>query len=75
MKKESKDAIINRLKRSEGQIKGVQRMVDEDAEAKQIMIQLSAVIASLENAKIALVEEYTKEKLMASIETLSELLK
>ncbi|MCC7304042.1 metal-sensing transcriptional repressor [bacterium] len=76
MKKEVKDQLINRLKRIEGQVKAVQRMIDEEkAEPKQTLMQLTAVISSLENTKIALVEEYTKEKIMASLESLSDMLK
>lgn len=76
MKQEIKEQLINRLKRIEGQVKAVQRMVDDDKiEAKQTLMQLTAVISSLETTKIALVEEYTKDKIMASLESLSELLK
>lgn len=76
MKQEAKEQLVNRLKRIEGQIKAVQRMLDEGvAEPKQVMMQLSAVISSLENAKIAMVEEYTREKILSSLDTLSELLK
>jgi DNA-binding FrmR family transcriptional regulator len=76
VRQEAKEQVNNRLKRIEGQIKGIQRMVEEEkAEPKQVLIQLSAVIASLENTKISLVEEYTREKILASIDTLSDLLK
>lgn len=76
MKQEAKEQLINRLKRIEGQVKAVQRMVDDDSiEAKQTLMQLTAVISSLETTKIALVEEYTKAKIMASLESMSELLK
>lgn len=76
MKKEIKEQLINRLKRIEGQVKAVQRMIDEDTvEPKQTLMQLTAVISSLETTKIALVEEYTKDKIMSSLESLSDLLK
>lgn len=76
MKQEVKDGLLNRLRRIEGQVKAVQRMIDEEkSEQKQVLMQLSAVISSLENTKIALVEEYTKASIMASIENLSEMLK
>lgn len=76
MKQEVRDQLINRLKRIEGQVKAVQRMIEEDTnEPKQVLTQLTAVISSLETTKIALVEEYTKEKIMASLESLSDLLK
>jgi len=76
MKQEIKEQLINRLKRIEGQVKAVQRMIDDDkVEAKQTLMQLTAVISSLETTKIALVEEYTKEKILASLDSLSDLLK
>lgn len=76
MKQEVRDQLINRLKRIEGQVKAVQRMIEEESnEPKQVLTQLTAVISSLETTKIALVEEYTKEKIMASLESLSDLLK
>lgn len=76
MKQEVRDQLINRLKRIEGQVKAVQRMIEEDTnEPKQVLTQLTAVISSLETTKIALVEEYTKEKIMASLDSLSDLLK
>lgn len=76
MKKEVTDQLVNRLKRIEGQVKAVQRMLEDDKiEPKQTLMQLSAVISSLETTKIALVEEYTKDKIMASLDSLSDLLK
>ncbi|MFZ6022741.1 MAG: metal-sensitive transcriptional regulator [Patescibacteria group bacterium] len=76
MKQEVRDQLINRLKRIEGQVKAVQRMIEEESnEPKQVLTQLTAVISSLETTKIALVEEYTKEKIMASLDSLSDLLK
>lgn len=76
MKKEVTDQLVNRLKRIEGQVKAVQRMLEDDkTEAKQTLMQLTAVISSLETTKIALVEEYTKDKIMASLESMSDLLK
>ena len=76
MKKEVTDQLVNRLKRIEGQVKAVQRMLEDGkTEPKQTLMQLSAVISSLETTKIALVEEYTKDKIMASLESLSDLLK
>ncbi|MFT4245654.1 MAG: metal-sensitive transcriptional regulator [Micrococcaceae bacterium] len=42
--------LINRLKRSEGQLRGVQRMINEDKECVDIVIQLSAVRSSIDRA-------------------------
>ena len=44
--KEYKD-MINRLSRIEGQVRGVKRMVEEDAYCPDILIQVAAVNAAL----------------------------
>ena len=45
-KKEYKD-LLNRLSRIEGQVRGIKRMVEEDAYCTDILIQVSAVNAAL----------------------------
>lgn len=49
MKQEQKD-IINRLKRAEGQLRGIQRMVEDNQECIDIVTQLSAVRSSINSA-------------------------
>lgn len=44
--KEYKD-MINRLSRIEGQVRGVKRMVEEDAYCPDVLIQVSAINAAL----------------------------
>ena len=44
---EEKDALVRRLKLAEGQIRGIQKMVEEDAYCPDILIQVSAVSAAL----------------------------
>lgn len=46
MKKERKN-IINRLKRTEGQLRGIQKMIEEDQGCIDIITQLSAVRSSI----------------------------
>lgn len=76
MKQETKEQVVTRLKRIEGQLRAVQKMVEEDTlPPKQVLIQVTAIISSLESSKIMLVEEYTKDQIMASLENLSELLR
>ena len=41
--------IINRLKRAEGQMRGIQKMMAEGQECSDMMIQLSAVRSSVDN--------------------------
>lgn len=46
MKTEKKD-ILNRLKRAEGQLRGIQKMIDEEQECLDIVTQLTAVRSSI----------------------------
>jgi DNA-binding FrmR family transcriptional regulator len=70
------EQVRKRFNRSEGQLRAVMKMIEEgQADPKTVISQLNAVISSLENAKIFLVEEYTKKKIFESINNLSDLLK
>jgi len=42
----SKKALINRLNRIEGQIRGIKRMLEEDAYCTDIITQVAAIIIS-----------------------------
>ena len=44
---EEKKKLINRLKKAEGQIRGIQKMVEEDAYCPDILIQVSALTGAL----------------------------
>ena len=46
MKTEKKD-ILNRLKRAEGQLRGIQKMINEEQECIDIVTQLTAVRSSI----------------------------
>lgn len=46
MTTDNKD-IINRLKRAEGQLRGVQKMIEDDKECIDIVTQLTAVRSSI----------------------------
>ena len=47
MDRQDKPKLLNRLKRIEGQVRGVTRMIDEDRYCIDIMTQLAAVRAAL----------------------------
>ena len=42
------DKIINRLKRMEGQLRGIRRMMEEEQDCKNVVNQLSAVRSGIE---------------------------
>ncbi len=49
---------LKRLRRIEGQIRGLQRMVDEDVYCIDILTQVSAVKSALQSVSIGLVEDH-----------------
>ncbi|HEX6248149.1 MAG TPA: metal-sensitive transcriptional regulator [Nocardioidaceae bacterium] len=55
-----KPAHLNRLKRIEGQVRGLQRMVDEDTYCIDILTQISAVTRALENVALSLLDEHLR---------------
>ena len=57
--KEYKD-LINRLNRVEGQIRGIKRMVEEDAYCTDILIQVSAANAALNSFNRVLLANHIK---------------
>ncbi|WP_277441832.1 metal-sensitive transcriptional regulator [Streptomyces sp. SPB162] len=56
----SKDDILKRLRRIEGQIRGLQRMVDEDTYCIDVLTQVSAANRALQSVAVALVDEHLK---------------
>ncbi|MGO3151178.1 MAG: metal-sensitive transcriptional regulator [Galactobacter sp.] len=51
-----KDAILKRLRRIEGQIRGIEKMVEEDTYCIDVLTQVSAVNAALHKVSLGLVE-------------------
>jgi CsoR family transcriptional regulator, copper-sensing transcriptional repressor len=55
---ESKDDVQKRLKRIEGQVRGLQRMVEEDTYCIDILTQVSAVNRALQSVALALLGDH-----------------
>jgi DNA-binding FrmR family transcriptional regulator len=51
-----KQALLGRLRRIEGQVRGLQRMVDEDAYCIDILTQISAATRALQAVAVGLLE-------------------
>ena len=50
--------ILNRLKRIEGQVKGIQGMVDKNVCCKDVLIQLSAIRSAINKVGGMIIESY-----------------
>jgi DNA-binding FrmR family transcriptional regulator len=55
---ENKDAYLKRLRRIEGQVRGIARMVDEDQYCIDILTQVSAATKALQSVALGLLEEH-----------------
>ena len=53
-----KDSYLRRLRRIEGQIRGLQRMVEEDKYCIDILTQVSAATKALQAVALGLLEEH-----------------
>lgn len=53
-----KDDLLKRLRRAEGQVRGLQRMVEEDTYCIDILTQVSAATKALERVALALLDDH-----------------
>jgi len=53
-----KTALITRLHRIEGQVRGIEKMIDEDRYCIDVITQISAVKTALEQVAAKLLEEH-----------------
>lgn len=56
--KDERQAVINRLKRIEGQVRGIQKMVEDDRYCLDILVQISAIQSALKNVGFAITERH-----------------
>ena len=54
----NKEELLNRLRRAEGQVRGIQRMVDEDVYCIDILTQVSAATKALETVALSLLDDH-----------------
>ena len=57
---ETKKALLTRLKKAEGQIRGIEKMVENDLYCPDILIQVSAVTSALNSFNKVLLQEHIK---------------
>lgn len=59
-------AMLNRLKRVEGQLRGIQRMIIEEKPCQDVLLQLSAARKAMQNACIEILKTNVKKCLAES---------
>ncbi|PVZ14790.1 metal-sensitive transcriptional regulator [Actinomycetospora cinnamomea] len=53
-----KDAYLKRLRRIEGQVRGIAKMVDDDKYCIDVLTQVSAATRALENVALGLLDDH-----------------
>jgi CsoR family transcriptional regulator, copper-sensing transcriptional repressor len=56
----NKDDYLKRLRRIEGQVRGVQRLVDEDTYCIDVLTQISAINRALQSVAVGLLDEHVR---------------
>lgn len=60
--------VISRLRRIEGQVRGVQRMIEEEADCGEILNQIAAIKSAVHHAGIILFESHAQECIAKSLQ-------
>ena len=55
---DDKRALISRLHRIEGQVRGIERMVEEDRYCLDVLTQIAAVSTALENLAVLVLDDH-----------------
>ncbi|MBA2535682.1 MAG: metal-sensitive transcriptional regulator [Rubrobacter sp.] len=63
-----KEKLQNRLRRIEGQVRGIQRMVDEEAYCVDILTQIGSVVSASEKVATILLKDHVEHCVRESIE-------
>ena len=64
-----KDDLTRRLRRIEGQVRGLQRMVEEDQYCLDILTQVSSAVAALRAVGLGLLDDHVRHCVRESIQT------
>jgi DNA-binding FrmR family transcriptional regulator len=62
----TRSEVLLRLRRIEGQVRGIHRMVEENRDCKDVVVQLAAVKASIASLNTLVAETYAQECLCGS---------
>ena len=64
----NKKAVANRLARAIGHLDKVKRMVEEDCDCSEVLIQLAAVRAAIENTGKVILQEHLQHCIVEAVE-------
>ncbi len=64
---EDKELVLRRLRRIEGQVRGLQRMVEEDRYCINVLEQVAAATSALQSVALVLLDEHLAHCVSASV--------
>lgn len=65
----NKRDLLARLKKVEGQVRGVQKMIDEDRYCMDILVQLAAIKSAINSIGLMILEGHTKSCVKNAIQS------
>jgi len=66
---DEKKKVITRLKRIEGQVRGIQKMIEEDRYCVDVIIQINAINAALKQVGFSLLEDHANHCVLHALES------
>lgn len=74
MPKKGPSTLQERLHRIEGQVRGVENLLNSGEGVEKISVQIQAIVSSLESLKLELIKKQIKKELLKNIEVAETLL-
>jgi DNA-binding FrmR family transcriptional regulator len=72
---ETNKGVATRLRRIEGQVQGIQRMLESGRECEEVLTQIMAVRSSLDQVGLLLMEDHIERCILSGLPSESPLLK
>jgi DNA-binding FrmR family transcriptional regulator len=69
---ENKDGVQKRLRRIEGQVRGVQKMIDDDRYCIDVVTQITAIQAALDKVALELLRDHARHCVIGADESQQE---
>lgn len=68
-KHQNTQAVLNRLSRASGHLESVKRMIEDGKDCSEVLIQLSAVIAALNNTGKVILKDHMEHCIVDAVES------
>lgn len=68
IQEESRQAVLRRLRRIEGQVRGLQKMIEEEKDCRDILTQIAAVKSAVAQAGLIIFENHAQQCIAKAID-------